>query len=189
MRSGQSFKERSQVRGVRSQQKRIHTPGLLQSPSLHHSSTPPLHASVISPITPPIPVFAFVVSILMFCCVLPGLAAASPEQPARQEDLVLEYSKQMGFAKHQVLDASISNSVLKLSINECSFCGAFKDDNKRSDIAHKTLDWFLGKTGQKEGTVEWYNKSQQKIMVITGSSAQAEITTGPSCAIQNKKTR
>ena len=94
----------------------------------------------------------------------------------------------MGFAKNQVLDASITDSVLKLSINECSFCGAFKDDKKRSDIAHKTLDWFLGKTGQKEGTVEWYNKSQQKIMVITGSTTDAEITTGPSCAIQNKQT-
>ena len=131
----------------------------------------------------------FVVSILISCCVLPGLAAASPEQPARQENLVLEYSEEMGFAKHQVLDASINHSVLKLSINECSFCGAFKDDKKRSDIAHKTLDWFLEKTGQKEGTVEWYNKSRQKIMVITGSSAQAEITTGPSCAIQNKQTQ
>ena len=133
--------------------------------------------------------FAFVVSILISCCVLPGLAAASPEQPARQENLVLEYSEEMGFAKHQVLDASINHSVLKLSINECSFCGAFKDDKKRSDIAHKTLDWFLEKTGQKEGTVEWYNKSRQKIMVITGSSAQAEITTGPSCDIQNKQTQ
>jgi hypothetical protein len=173
----------------------------------HHSSTPLLHDLGIAhishyykPVTRNsqhvtysilhrISVFAFVASILIFCCVLPGLAAASPEQPARQENLVSEYSKQMGFAKHQVLDASINNSVLKLSINECSFCGAFKDDKKRSDIAHKTLDWFLAKTGQKEGTVEWYNKSQQKIMVITGSSAQAEISTGPSCAIQNRLTQ
>jgi hypothetical protein len=126
--------------------------------------------------------------LLVFSCVLPRPAAASPEQPAQHGNLALEYSKEMGFAKNQVLDASISDSVLTLSINECSFCGAFKDDKKRSDIAHKTLDWFLEKTGQKEGTVEWYNTSQQKIMIITGSTTDAKITTGPSCAIQNKQT-
>jgi len=130
--------------------------------------------------------FTFGVLVLFFCCVLPGLAAASPEQPAQQENLAQEYSKHMGFAKNQVLDLSINNSLLKLSINECSFCGALKDEKVRSDMAHKTLNWFLKKTGQSEGTVEWYNKSQKIIMVITGNSAQSEITTGPSCAIQNK---
>ena len=168
---------------------RIQNPRLLQSPSLHHSNTPMLHGPVIPHITYRLSVFAFGISTLIVCCVLARHAEASPQQPAQHENLILEYSQHMGFAKNQVLDASITDSVLKLSINECSFCGAFKDDKKRSDIAHKTLDWFLEKTGQKEGTVEWYNKSQQKIMVITGSSAQAEITTGPSCAIQNRQTQ
>ena len=128
-------------------------------------------------------ILAVGLSILIFCFTLTGQTVASSSQPAQNKDLVSEYSKQMGFGEKQVLDLSINNTLLKLFINECSFCGAFKDDKKRSDIAHKTLDWFLEKTGQKEGTVEWYNKSQQKIMVITGSRAQAEITTGPSCAI------
>ena len=130
--------------------------------------------------------FVFGVSMLIFCCVLARHAAASPEQSAPHENLVQEYSEQMGFAKNQVLDLSINNSLLKLSINECSFCGALKDEKVRSDMAHKTLNWFLQKTGQSEGTVEWYNKSRQKIMVITGSTEKTEITTGPSCAIQNK---
>ena len=123
-------------------------------------------------------------SILIFCFTLASQTIASSNQLAQSKDLVSEYSKQMGFAENQVLDLSINNSLLKLFINECSFCGAFKDDKKRSDIANKTLEWFLEKTGQKEGTVEWYNKSQQKIMVITGNGVYAEITTGPSCAIK-----
>jgi len=139
-----------------------------------------------SQITRFLSLLAFGVSMLIFCCVLTPHAAASPQQPAQHENLVQEYSEQMGYAINQVLDLSINNSLLKLSINECSFCGALKNKKVRSDMAHKTLNWFLKKTGQGEGTVEWYNKSRQKIMVITGSSAQAEITTGPSCAIQNK---
>ena len=130
--------------------------------------------------------FVVAVSMLIVCCVLPRHAAASPQQPSQHENLVQEYSEQMGFAKNQVLDLSINNRLLKLSINECSFCGALKNEKVRSDMAHKTLNWFLQKTGQSEGTVEWYNESQKKIMVITGSSAQSEITTGPSCAIPNK---
>jgi hypothetical protein len=126
---------------------------------------------------------------LIVCCVLPRHATASPQQPSQHENLVQEYSEQMGFAKNQVLDLSINTSLLKLSINECSFCGTLKNEKVRSDMAHKTLNWFLKKTGQDEGTVEWYNKSRQKIMVITGSTSQAEITTGPSCAIQNNQTQ
>ena len=119
----------------------------------------------------------------MLCFTFAYQAVASPDQPAQNADLVSEYSKHMGFAKRQVLDVSITNNVMKVSIDECSFCGSFKNDKKRSDIAHKTLNWFLEKTGQKEGTVEWYNKSQTRIMIIAGTGAQAEITTGPSCAI------
>ena len=134
-----------------------------------------------------LPTVAVGFSLLIVCGVLTGYAAASPQQPAQHENLVQEYSEHMGFAKNQVLGLSIENSVLKLSINACSFCGTLKNEKVRSDMAHKTLNWFLQKNGQSEGTVEWYNKSRSRIMVITGSSAHAEITTGPSCAIQNNQ--
>jgi hypothetical protein len=127
------------------------------------------------------------ITILIFCFTCVGQTPASQNQPDQNTDLVLEYSKHMGFAKKQVLDVSIRESVMKISINECSFCGVLKNDNKRDDLAHKTLDWFLDKTGQKKGTVEWYNKSQTRIMTISGTGAQAEITSGPSCAINKSK--
>jgi hypothetical protein len=130
--------------------------------------------------------FSFAILILCLTCI--GQTAASQNQPAQNTDLVSEYSKHMGFAKKQVLDVSITNSVMKVSIDECSFCGSFKNDKKRSDIAHKTLNWFLEKTRQKEGIVEWYNKSQARIMTISGNSVQADITTGPSCAIKQQIT-
>ena len=120
---------------------------------------------------------------LIFCFTFAGQTIASSNQSAQNDNLVSEYSKHMGFDKKQVLDVSITNNVMKVSIDECSFCGSFKNDKKRSDIAYKTLNWFLEKTGQKEGTVEWYNKSQTRIMIIAGTGAQAEITTGSSCAI------
>ena len=122
-------------------------------------------------------------AILIFCFTFAGQTPASQNQPDQNTDLVSEYSKHMGFAKKQVLDISITESVMKISINECSFCGVLKNDKKRDDLAHKTLDWFLDKTEQKKGTVEWYNKSQTRIMTISGNSAQANISTGPSCAI------
>ena len=127
------------------------------------------------------------IAILILCFTFVGQTAAFPNQPAQNTDLVVEYSKHMGFTKNQVLDLSIADSVMKISINECSFCGVLKNDKKRDDLAHKTLDWFLDKTGQKKGTVEWYNKSQTRIMTISGTGAQAEITSGPSCAINKSK--
>ena len=132
-------------------------------------------------------VLAVGILVLTFCFTLIDQTIALSNQPAQQADLVAEYSNHMGFAKKQVLAVSIAGSVMKVSINECSFCGVLKNDKKRSDLAHKTLDWFLQKTGQKEGTVEWYNKSQTRIMTITGTRAQAEITSGPSCAIKQHK--
>ena len=126
-------------------------------------------------------------AILIFCFTCFGQTVASQNQSAQNTDLVAEYSKHMGFAKKQVLDVSIRESVMKVAINECSFCGVLKNDKKRDDLARKTLDWFLDKTGQKEGTVEWYNKSQTRIMTISGTGAQAEITSGPSCAINKSK--
>ena len=53
-------------------------------------------------------VLAFCFAILIFCFTFVGQTAASPNQPAQNTDLVLEYSKHMGFAKKQVLDVSIS---------------------------------------------------------------------------------
>ena len=132
-------------------------------------------------------VLSFCFAILIFCFTFVGQTAASSNQPVQKADLVSEYSKHMGFANKQVLNVSISESVMKISINECSFCGVLKNDKKRDDLAHKTLDWFLDKTGQKEGTVEWYNKSKTRIMTISGTGAQAKITSGPSCAINKSK--
>lgn len=126
-------------------------------------------------------------ALLILHSLLTGQTIASSDRPQQLTDLVAEYSEHMGFAKKQVLDVSIAESVMRVSINECSFCGVLKNDKKRSELAHKTLDWFLQKTGQKEGTVEWYNKSQTRIMTISGTGAQAEITTGPSCAINKNK--
>jgi hypothetical protein len=133
-------------------------------------------------------VLAVGILILIFRFTLIDQTMASSNQPTQDVDLVAEYSKHMGFAKNQVLDVSITESVMKVSINECSFCGVLKNDKKRSDLAHKTLNWFLDKTGQKEGTVEWYNKSKTRIMTISGNGTQAEITSGPSCAIKQQKT-
>ena len=124
------------------------------------------------------------ISTLIFCCTLSGQTIASSNQQVNSKDLLSDYTQHMGFSKNQVLDLLVNNSLLKLSINECSFCGVLKNEKARSDMAHKTLDWFLKKTSRREGTVEWYNKSQQRIMVITGNSAKAEITTGSSCAIK-----
>ena len=134
-----------------------------------------------------IKVLTICIAVLIFCFTCSGQAPASSNQPDKKMDLVSEYSKHMGFAKKQVLDVSIIESVMKVSINECSFCGVLKNEKKRSDLAYKTLDWFLQKTGQKEGTVEWYNKSQTRIMTISGTGAQAKITSGPSCAINKNK--
>ena len=130
----------------------------------------------------------FVFTIWICCFLILGQASASQNQLEQQTDLVSDYSKHMGFRKNQVLDVSIAEGGMKVSINECSFCDVLKNDEKSSDLAHKTLDWFLEKTGQKKGTVEWYNKSQTRIMTISGTGAQAEITTGPSCAINQQKT-
>ena len=133
-------------------------------------------------------VLAVGILVLIFCFTLIDQTIALSNQPAQDVDLITEYSKHMGFAKKQVLDVSIAESVMRVSINECSFCGVLKNDKKRSDLAHKTLEWFLGKTGQKEGTVEWYNKSKTRIMTISGNETKAEITSGHSCAIMQQKT-
>jgi hypothetical protein len=127
------------------------------------------------------------IAILILLPVLAGQTTASSDRTKQQTDLISEYSKHMGFAKKQVLDVTIAESIMRISINECSFCGVLKNDKKRSDLAHKTLNWFLDKTGQKKGTVEWYNKSKTRIMTISGNGVQTEITSGPSCAINKNK--
>ena len=128
-----------------------------------------------------------IIAVFILLSVLAGQTIASSDLTKQQTDLIAEYSKHMGFAKKQVLDVTIAESIMRVSINECSFCGVLKNDKKRSDLAHKTLNWFLDKTGQKEGTVEWYNKSKTRIMTISGNGARAEITSGPSCAINKNK--
>ena len=112
-------------------------------------------------------------------------ASAADVPPDKSSELMAEYSKAMGFAKGQVLDASISDTgLMKIAIDECSFCGAFKNEDSRNRIARSTLEWFLSQTGGKTGTVEWYNRAQVKIMTISGSPEQSEITSGMPCAIK-----
>jgi hypothetical protein len=110
-------------------------------------------------------------------------SVASADQP----DLISEFSTALGFTKNQVFDASISdNSTLKLSVDECSFCGAFKNEDTRNRIARASLEWLLSKTGGKTGTVEWYNRGRVKIMTISGSREQSEITSGLPCAVKQQ---
>jgi hypothetical protein len=107
------------------------------------------------------------------------------EKAEIKNDLSLEYTEKLGLKKAQILNiAIVNNSTLKVYINECSFCGAFKDPKVRDDIARKTLDWFLNKSGHKKGTVEWYNKSKATIMSISGNLSEAEIKLGSSCSIR-----
>jgi hypothetical protein len=114
-------------------------------------------------------------------------AAAANDQADKSSELMAEYSKAMGFAQGQVLNASMSSSgLMKVSIDECSFCGAFKNEDTRNRIARASLEWLLSKTGGKTGTVEWYNQSRVKIMTISGSREQSEITSGLPCAIKKQ---
>jgi hypothetical protein len=107
--------------------------------------------------------------------------------PADEQELVAEYSKAMGFAAGQVLDASIcDNAILKVTIDECSFCGSLKNEDSRNRIARSTLEWLLTNTGGTTGTVEWYNKAQVNIMTISGSREHSEITAGTPCAIKKQ---
>jgi hypothetical protein len=107
------------------------------------------------------------------------------EKSAINKNLPLEYSKNLGFKKGQILNIEIvDDSVMKVYINECSFCSDFKNISKRNDIARKTLDWFLNKTGHKKGTVEWYNSSKINVMSISGSLSDSEIKWGSSCSMK-----
>lgn len=125
--------------------------------------------------------FLIVVAALVFGYSLHAVAA---EAPPDKSELSTEYSKAMGFAAGQVLDASISNhDVMKVTIDECSFCGAFKNEDSRNRIARSTLQWFLSKTGNTTATVEWYNRARVKIMAISGSRDKSEVTSGMPCAI------
>ena len=102
-----------------------------------------------------------------------------------KKDLSLVYTEKLELKKAQILNIEIVNgSTLKVYVNECSLCGAFRNTNVRNDIAHKTLDWFLNKTGYKQGTVEWYNSNKIIIMSISGSLSDSEIMLGSSCSTQ-----
>lgn len=108
-------------------------------------------------------------------------------QAENDKSLAVEYSEAQGFAQNQVSEVVITdNGIMKISIDECSFCGAFKNEDARNRIARSALEWFLVKTGRQVGTVEWYNKSKVRIMTITGDRAHSEITSGLPCAIQRK---
>ncbi|MCK5188210.1 MAG: hypothetical protein KAR43_13875 [Deltaproteobacteria bacterium] len=125
------------------------------------------------------------VSLLITCFALAEQTTYKAERTAKNKDLQLEYTKQLGFKKGQVLNVEIVDaSIMKVYINECSFCSAFKNTSKRNDIARKTLDWFLSETGYKEGTVEWYNSNKTKVMSISGNLSNSEIQWGSSCSTQ-----
>jgi len=97
--------------------------------------------------------------------------------------ILISYAGKLGFDKNQIMNVAIvDDSTMKVYIDECSLCGVFKNAKVRNDIASKSLDWFLNKTGRKKGTVEWYNSSQVKIMSISGSLSDAEIKSGLPCA-------
>ena len=130
-------------------------------------------------------VLLILVSVLIPIFVLAEQNTYQAEQAATNNDLSSEYTKKLGFKKGQVINLEIlDNSLMKVYINECSFCSAFKNTAKRNDIAIKTLDWFLNKTGHKKGTVEWYNRNKIKVMSISGSLSDPEIKWGSSCSLQ-----
>ena len=125
------------------------------------------------------------VSMLLSHFALAEQTTYNVEKTEIKNDLSLEYTEKLGLKKAQILNIEIVNdSTLKVYINECSFCGAFRNPKVRDDVARKTLDWFLNKSGHKKGTVEWYNKSKAKIMSLSGSLSDAEIKLGSSCSIQ-----
>ena len=70
------------------------------------------------------------IAILILLSVLAGQTIASSDRTKQQTDLISEYSKHMGFAEKQVLDVSIAESIMRVSINECSFCGVLKTTKK-----------------------------------------------------------
>lgn len=124
--------------------------------------------------------------IMLLVLVMP-CALVTADATEQNKNLAVQYSEAQGFSKNQVLDVVITdNRIMKISIDECSFCGAFKNEDTRNRIALSTLEWFLTTTGSQAGTVEWYNRSQVKIMTITGSRDQSEITSGLPCAIKKE---
>lgn len=130
-------------------------------------------------------ILLILVSMLISHFALAEQTTYNAEKAVIKNDLSLEYSKKLGLKKAQILNIEVVNdSTLKVYINECSFCGAFRNPKVRDDIAHKTLDWFLNRSGYKKGTVEWYNKSKVQIMSISGSLSASEIKLGSSCSIK-----
>ncbi|MBW2183525.1 MAG: hypothetical protein JRF49_06635 [Deltaproteobacteria bacterium] len=130
-------------------------------------------------------VLLILVSMLITIFVLTEQNTCKAEQVAVNNDLSSEYTKKLGFKKGQVINMEIvDNSTMKVYVAECSFCGVFSNAKARDDIANKTLDWFLNKTGDKKGNVEWYNGSKIKIMSISGSRSSSEVKLGSSCSIR-----
>ena len=101
------------------------------------------------------------VSMLIPHFALAGQTTYNDEKTVIKKDLSLEYAKKLEFKKGQILNMEIvDDSTIKVYVDECSFCGVFRNAKARNDIAHKTLDWFLNKTGYKKGNVEWYNSNK-----------------------------
>ena len=125
------------------------------------------------------------VSMLISHFALAEQTTYNDEKAVIKKDLSLEYAKKLGFKKGQILNMEIvDDSTMKVYVDECSFCGVFRNAKARNDIAHKTLDWFLNKTGYKKGNVEWYNGNKIIIMSISGILSASEIKLGPSCSIK-----
>lgn len=127
----------------------------------------------------------FLLLILISYHSLAGQTTHTANQPTQDKDLALEYARNLGFGKNQIVNVEIvDDQIMKVYIDECSFCGAFRNVKVRNNIARKSFNWFLKKTGLKKGTVEWYNSSKAKIMSITGSPSDVEIKSGFPCAIK-----
>lgn len=130
-------------------------------------------------------ILLILVSMLISHFALAEQTTYNAEKVVIKKDLSLEYTTALGFKKGQILNMEIvDDSTMKVYVNECSFCGAFRNAKVRNDIAHKTLDWFLNKFGDKKGTIEWYNKSNVQIMSISGSLSDSKVTLGSSCSIK-----
>ena len=121
---------------------------------------------------------------LVHCSILDGQTTTA-NQPVQGKNLTLEYARALGFSERQILGVEIiDDRIMKVYIDECSLCKVFKNSKEKDDLARRTLNWFLNKTGNKKGTVEWHNSSKMKIMTISGGFSEAKITSGLPCAVR-----
>lgn len=122
--------------------------------------------------------------VLSVIYILYASPAAHPSAPSDHQDLILEYAAAVGLTRQQILDVAITESGMKVVVDQCALCGSFKNKETRNRIARTSLQWLLAKTGKATGSVEWFNRSGLTVMTISGSLERSEISAGPSCAIQ-----